>query len=77
MNLTEFTIKRSRIAISIFVLFAALGLTTYFSLPQNSMPPYTERVDSVVSKLSGASPERFENLVSRKVEEKIQEIPEL
>ncbi len=77
MNLTEFTIKRSRIAISIFTLLAVMGITTYFGLPQDSMPPYTVRVATVVAPFSGASPERVENLVSRKIEEKIQEIPEL
>ncbi|MEL6988452.1 MAG: efflux RND transporter permease subunit, partial [Bacteroidota bacterium] len=77
MNLTEFTIKRSRIAISVFILLAVMGLTTYFSLSQDSMPPYTVRVATVVASFPGASPERVENLVSRKIEEKIQEIPEL
>ncbi len=77
MNLTEYTINRSRIAISVFVLLAVVGLISYFSLPQDSMPPYTVRVATVVAPFPGASPERVENLVSRKIEEKIQEIPEL
>ncbi len=77
MNLTEFSIQRSRISISIFVLLAVMGLVSYFGLPQDSMPPYTVRVASVVAPFPGASPERVENLVSRKIEEKIQEIPEL
>ncbi len=77
MNLTEFSINRSRISISIFVLLAVLGMTMYFSLPQDSMPPYTVRAATVVAQFPGASPERVENLVSRKIEEKIQEIPEL
>lgn len=77
MNLTEFTINRSRIAISIFFLLAVTGLAGYFGLSQDSMPPYTVRVASVVAPFPGASPARVENLVSRKIEEKIQEIPEL
>ena len=77
MNLTELTIKRNRISISIFILLAVLGMTSFFGLPQDSMPPYTVRVATVVAPFPGASPERVENLVSRKVEEKIQEIPEL
>ena len=77
MNLTEFTIKRSRIAISTLILLAVVGLNSFFSLPQDSMPPYTVRVATVVAPFPGASPERVENLVSRKIEEKIQEIPEL
>ncbi len=77
MNLTEFSINRSRIAISLFVLIAILGLSMYQNLPQDSMPPYTVRVATVVSEFPGASPDRVENLVSRKIEEKVQEIPEL
>ncbi len=77
MNLTEFSINRSRISISIFLLLGVMGMTLYFSLPQNSMPPYTVRAATVVAQFPGASPERVENLVSRKIEEKIQEIPEL
>lgn len=77
MNLTEYSINRSRISISVFILLAVLGLFLYFSLPQDSMPPYTVRAATVVAQFPGASPERVENLVSRKVEEKIQEIPEL
>ncbi len=77
MNLTELSINRSRISISVFILLAAMGLFSYFSLPQDSMPPFTVRVATVVAQFPGASPERVENLVSRKVEEKIQEIPEL
>ncbi len=77
MNLTEFSIKRSRISISVFILLAVMGLTLYFVLPQDSMPPYTVRAATVVAPFPGASPERVENLVSRKIEEKIQEVPEL
>lgn len=77
MNLTEFSIQRSRISISIFILLAVMGLVMYIGLPQDSMPPYTVRAASVVAQFPGASPERVENLVSRKIEEKIQEIPEL
>ncbi len=77
MNLSEYSIQRSRISISIFLLLGLMGLFLYFSLPQDSMPPYTVRAAAVVAPFPGASPERVENLVSRKIEEKIQEIPEL
>lgn len=41
------------------------------------MPPYTVRVASVITSWSGAAPERVEQLVTKKVEEKVQELPEL
>ena len=77
MNLTEFAIKRSRVAISIFICIAAAGVFSYFSLPKDSMPPFTVRVAKIIAPFPGAGPDRVENLVSRKIEEKIQEIPEL
>ncbi|APD07284.1 putative transporter [Flavobacteriaceae bacterium UJ101] len=77
MNLTEFAINRSRVAITIFVVIGIMGITMYKGLPQDSMPPYTVRVATVVAQFPGAGPERVENLVTEKIEEKVQEIPEL
>ncbi len=77
MNLTEFAINRSRVAIALFVVIGILGITMYKGLPQDSMPPYTVRVATVVAQFPGAGPERVENLITEKIEEKVQEIPEL
>lgn len=77
MNLTEFAINRSRVAIALFVVIGIMGITMYKGLPQDSMPPYTVRVATVVAQFPGAGPERVENLVTEKIEEKVQEIPEL
>jgi len=77
MNLSAFAIQRSRIAITIFALVALSGLGTFFSLPQDSMPPFTIRVATVVTKFPGAAPERVEELVTKSIEQTVQEIPEL
>ena len=49
----------------------------YQSLSRDSMPPYTVRVASVVTRFPGASPERVEQLVTDKIEKIAQELPEL
>lgn len=77
MNITEFSIQRSRITYSIVLLIIFGGLAMYFGLSQDSMPPYTIRVATVVSSFPGAGPERVEQLVTDKIEKKIQEIPEV
>lgn len=77
MNLTEFSINKNRITLTILGTIMLLGITLYQSLPRDSMPPYTVRVASVVSFFSGASPERVELLVTDKIEKVVQELPEL
>ena len=77
MNITEFAIKKSRITYSIILLIIVGGLMMYSNLSQDSMPPYTIRVATVVSSFPGAGPERVEQLVTDKIEKKIQEIPEV
>ena len=77
MNLTKFSIEKNRITLTLLVVVIIMGLTLYQSLPRDSMPPYTVRVATIVSEFTGAGPERVEQLVTDKVEEKVQEIPEL
>lgn len=77
MNITLFSIKRSRITYSVVFLIIIGGLSMFSNLSQDSMPPYTIRVATVVSTFPGAGPERVEQLVTDKIEKKVQEIPEV
>ena len=77
MNLTQFAIEKSRITWTVLAVIILLGLSLYQSLPRDSMPPYTVRVATVVSRFPGASPERVELLVTDKIEKVAQELPEL
>ncbi len=77
MNLTQFAIEKNRITITILVTIILMGLVLYFSLPRDSMPPYTVRVANIITQFPGASPERVEQLVTDKVEKVVQELPEL
>ncbi len=77
MNLTEFSINRNRVVLSILAVVMVMGMLFYASLSRDSMPPYTIRVASIVSSFPGASPERVEELVSDKIEKVAQELPEL
>ncbi|MEM9077270.1 MAG: efflux RND transporter permease subunit [Bacteroidota bacterium] len=77
MNLAKFSIDKNRITFMVLATIILLGINMYFSLSQDSMPPYTVRVATVVSQFPGASPERVEQLVTDKVEKVAQELPEL
>jgi multidrug efflux pump subunit AcrB len=77
MSITEFALKRSRLT-GVFLLVILLGgISAYLSLPQSEDPDFTIRTALVMTYFSGASPERVEQLVTDKIEQKIQEIPEL
>ncbi len=77
MNLTQIVLKNNRVTIVALVVVVLLGLAGYQTMPRDSMPPYTVRVASVVTSFPGAGPERVEALITSKIEEVAQELPEL
>lgn len=77
MNLTKFCLDNSRLSIAVFLVVFFAGLAAYNQLSRDSMPPFTIRVCSVVTRFPGASPERVEKLVTEKIEKLAQELPEL
>src|SRR5690554_1659005 len=77
MNLTELTLRNSRIAVVVLLVVAAIGISNYFKLERDSMPPYTIRLATVVTHFPGATPSEVEVLVSEPLEEAIREIAEV
>ena len=77
MNLAKFSIENNRITFLLIAIIVLLGVSSYQSLPRDSMPPYTVRVAQVITSFPGASPERVEQLVTDKIEKTAQELPEL
>lgn len=77
MNITKSALKYNRVTYLSLLIIFVLGLQTYFSLPRDSMPPFTIRVASIVTNFPGASPERIENLITEKIEKVAQELPEV
>ena len=77
MNLTKFSIDKNRITIMILAVILIMGAISYSKLSQDSMPPFTVRVATVVTSFPGASPERVEELITDKIEKTAQELPEL
>ncbi len=77
MNLTKFAIENNRVTYMILAVVIILGLSGYSNLSRDSMPPFTIRVCSIVTNFPGASPERVEELITDKIEQVAQELPEL
>ena len=77
MNLTRIALDNSRVTIVALLVVLLLGLAGYRSMPRDSMPPFTIRAASVVTAFPGAGPERVESLITSRIEEVAQELPEL
>lgn len=77
MNITKLTLNNSRITVIAILLVAAFGVSNYFKMERDSMPPYTVRFATVVTGLPGASPIEVESLVTDPLEEIIREIAQV
>ncbi len=77
MNLTQITLNNNRIAIIALLIIGVVGIGNYFDLSRDSMPSYTIRIASVVTRFPGAGPQKVENLVTDKLEEAILEMAEV
>ncbi len=77
MNLTKITLNNTRITIITFLIVGIIGIFNYFSLERDSMPPYTIRIATVVTKYPGADPLEVEALVTDPLEEVIREMAEI
>ena len=77
MNIAKIAIEKSRITTVALVLTVFAGISTYNSMPRAEDPGFTIRTAVVTAYFPGASPDRVEQLVTDKIEEKVQRIPEL
>ncbi|MEW8619495.1 MAG: efflux RND transporter permease subunit [Candidatus Thiodiazotropha endolucinida] len=77
MNLSHIALDNSRV-MSLFTLFIiAAGIILYQEYPKQEDPTITIREAVVTASFPGMSPRRVEDLLTRKLEEKIREIPEV
>ena len=76
-GLSGLAIKNNITVLVIVVLLALTGISSYFSLPKQQDPGFTIRSLVVTTNFPGANPQRVEELVTDRIEEVIQEIPEL
>lgn len=77
MNLTAVAIRRRRVTLVAVALLILAGIATYRQLPKAEDPGFIVRTAVITTAFPGASPQRVEELVTSRIEEKVQEIPEL
>ncbi|OEU66610.1 MAG: acriflavin resistance protein [Desulfovibrio sp. S3730MH75] len=77
MNVAKWCIENNRTSIALFLLIAFGGVMTFFSIPKSEDPDFTIRTAVVITAFPGASPQRVEELVTDKLEERIRELSDL
>lgn len=77
MTITEASLRYNRVTIMVLSLLILGGVASYFALPKAEDPSFVIKTAVVTTYLPGASPQRMEELVTDKIEEVVQEIPEL
>jgi len=77
MDITRFSIEQNRVFAALLTVVLISGFLAYVDMPRDEDPGFIIRTALVQTFFPGASPERIEMLVTDKIEEVIQEIPEL
>ena len=77
MDFTHAAVTRVRTTIIFVLVLLFAGVTAYRSLPRAEDPGFIIRAAVVQTQFPGASPERVEQLVTDKIERKVQELPQV
>jgi multidrug efflux pump subunit AcrB len=77
MTITEAAIRYDRVTIMALAALILAGVAAFNTLPRAEDPGFIVKTALVSTYLPGASPERMEELVSDKIEQVVQQIPEL
>lgn len=75
--MTSFSLDHNRVFLLAALIIFIAGPLSFISHPSREDPEITIRTALVSVSYPGMAPERFENLITRKLEEKIREIPEV
>ena len=77
MKITSQAIEKDRVTIFVMLMVTIAGVMAYLNSPRNEDPGFVVRQALVHTAFPGASPQRVEELVTDKLEKRIQEIPEI
>ncbi|HET9866216.1 MAG TPA: efflux RND transporter permease subunit, partial [Nitrospira sp.] len=76
-GITAFALNTTRVTISFLLFIAVAGVLIYLDYPKQEDPSIVIREAVVTAAFPGMSPQRVEDLITRKLEETIREIPEV
>jgi multidrug efflux pump subunit AcrB len=74
MNLTNFSVKNYQFTLVMFVMIAAVGLVTLFTMPRAEDPQINPPTYPIIVVYPGTSPKDMEELVVKPIENKIYEL---
>jgi multidrug efflux pump subunit AcrB len=77
MGITAFALNKTRVALILVVGILGGGILTFLNYPSAEDPTITIRSAQVTTRYPGMSTRRVEDLITRKLEEKIREISEV
>ena len=77
MKLTDIALREPRFTLLISLFLFIGGIIAFWQLPRSEDPPIVFRYSLIVTKYLGASAQRVESLVTRKIEEAVREVPEV
>lgn len=77
MILTKLALEKKRVTLVLLIGVLFAGIQSYATLPRAEDPGFTVRTALVTTIFPGASPQRVETLVTARLEEEIQQIPEV
>lgn len=75
--ITRWALNNSMLVLILVLMIAAAGPASFLSHPSREDPEITIRTALVTASFPGMSPQRIENLITKKLEEKIREMPEV
>jgi multidrug efflux pump subunit AcrB len=70
----SYVVRKQKITLLFFTMILLLGFLTFFQLPRQETPDIIVNVATVVTVYPGASPEKVEQNITKKIEEKVNEI---
>lgn len=70
----EYIIKKRKITLLFFIMVILVGFMSFFQLPRQEQPDIIINIATITTVYPGASPEKVEQTVTRKLEEKINEL---
>ena len=77
MKLTDIALKEPRFMLLISLFLFIGGIMAFLQLPRTEDPPVVFRYSLIITKYLGASAQRVESLVTRKIEKAAREVPEI
>ncbi|HEX5634260.1 MAG TPA: efflux RND transporter permease subunit, partial [Gemmatimonadales bacterium] len=77
MRIAEFSVRRWRFTVVVFVMLALLGVTSWRAIPRAEDPTFPIPIFPIVAVLPGAAPVDLERLVVEPIEERLTELDDL